>query len=77
MTGISTALSTVVDVRSYSRISALNALEQETLSAGRVFARYSAMLLFMLRIEIGVHQADGDADRIEPVERRGEAFQRR
>ncbi len=43
MTGISSALSTVVDVRSYSRISALNALEHDTLSAGRVFARYSAM----------------------------------
>jgi hypothetical protein len=43
--GISRALSTVVEVRSYSRISALRALEQDTFNAGRVRARYSAMAL--------------------------------
>ena len=34
-------------------------------------------VLFMLRVEVGIHQADGDADRIDPVDRRGEVFQRR
>ena len=39
MTGISSALRTVVDVRSYSRISALSALDGDTFRAGRVRAR--------------------------------------
>ena len=30
----------------------------------------------MLRIEVGIHQADGHADWIEPIERLGEAVQR-
>ena len=74
--GISSALRTVVDVRSYSRISGLKVLEHETLSAGRVFAKVSAMLSHARGLRYEFSRQIATAVHVQPVEPLDELFDR-
>ena len=75
-TGISRALSTVVDVRSYSRISGLSSLEQRDRQRRPRRLRSCLRPLLMLRVEIRVEQADRDRLDVQLIQLRDQPLER-